>query len=293
VSRLDRPERSVLKGTGAAGMAKNLISRVSVALLFASLLFSWGAGPGSAQAPTASGGTIGIVFLHGGTPLNPSWPGYGTLADALRKAGYKVEMPEMCWSRTRVFDRAFDDCLKEVDDAIARLKAQGATAIIVGGHSFGGNAAVYYGATHAGLLGVVVLAAAFDAKTTAALPQIADSLAKARRLIAEGKGDETTDFWTPSRANAIQPARATPKNYLTFQGPDAHTYIPDNTPKLTAPLLWVAGDRDPGQTGPAYAFDKAPPNPLSRYVRVSADHLTVLTAAIEPVLVWLKELRAR
>ena len=33
------------------------------------------------------------------------------LAIALQGAGYLVEAPEMCWSRRRIYDRPFLDCL--------------------------------------------------------------------------------------------------------------------------------------------------------------------------------------
>jgi hypothetical protein len=65
----------------------------------------------------------------------------------------------------------------------------------------------------------------------------------------------------------------------------------DNISQLRAPLLWVGGMWDRSQSGPDYAFSRAPANPLNRYVAVEADHLGTPTAAREAVLVWLRELR--
>ncbi len=59
-------------------------------------------------------------------------------------------------------------------------------------------------------------------------------------------------------------------------------------------MLWVAGDKDPTQKrGPAFAFDKAPPNPLNRYVTVPVTHLEIPDAAREAVLAWLSALAKR
>jgi hypothetical protein len=62
----------------------------------------------------------------------------------------------------------------------------------------------------------------------------------------------------------------TPTIYLSFFGPASPAAILDNTRRLTAPLLWVAGSDDPIQCGgAAYGFAGAPANPLSRYVVVA------------------------
>jgi hypothetical protein len=67
--------------------------------------------------------------------------------------------------------------------------------------------------------------------------------------------------------------------YLSFFDPTSPANMPDNTSRLRAPLLWVAGTADRSQTGPGYAFSRAPGNPLNRYVTVDADHLGTSTAS--------------
>jgi len=102
------------------------------------------AAPGLAQ-------TIGIVLMHGKTGSPTSV--INQLAIALQGAGYLVEAPEMCWSRRRIYDRPFLDCLTEIDSAIGRLKSRGAGRMVVAGMSQGGDAALVYGARHANLAG--------------------------------------------------------------------------------------------------------------------------------------------
>ena len=97
---------------------------------------------------------IGIVYMHG-TGSSPEMQHEKAFYGALREAGYLVETPEMCWSARRMYDRPYSDCMKAVPLGIAKLKNAGAMAIVVAGHSFGGNAAIQYGATHTDLLGVL------------------------------------------------------------------------------------------------------------------------------------------
>jgi len=55
--------------------------------------------------------------------------------------------------------------------------------------------------------------------------------------------------------------------------------------------LWVVGDSDPiFARGRDYAFTRAPKNPKSRYIEVSAGHLNAPRAAQSQVVEWLKSL---
>ena len=56
-------------------------------------------------------------------------------ARSSKSAGYLVDTPEMCWSRRRIYDRPFLDCLTEIDSAIGRLKGRGAGTIVSAGSS--------------------------------------------------------------------------------------------------------------------------------------------------------------
>jgi pimeloyl-ACP methyl ester carboxylesterase len=135
--------------------------------------------------------------MHGiaGVPLGSGPRAHGGgLVDGLRKAGFLVDTPEMCWSERRIYDRPFNDCFADVDASIARLRAQGATAIVLGGMSIGGNAALGYAATHTGLIGVIAIAPAHDAQTLSFNRRIAAGLEQAHDAIAAGKGDAVQTF---------------------------------------------------------------------------------------------------
>jgi len=231
--------------------------------------------------------TTGIVLMHGfGGGPNKDIVG---LADTLTKAGYLVERPELCWSLKRAYDRVYTECLGEVDNTIAKLKSHGAASIVVAGFSMGGVAALAYGASHDGLKGVIAIAPAHFPDYFSKHAEVAESLSKAQKMISSGHGDDKAPF--KEFGAGWMTLNVTARIYLSFDGPDSPGLGQANAANLKAPLLWVAGASDPSQKdGPDFAFEKAPPNPLNRYVKVNADHLGTADASREAVLAWLKDL---
>ncbi len=240
----------------------------------------------------AAGG-IGIVLLHGKTGM----PGqHAKLAAALTAAGYVVEMPKMCWSRDRIFDKPYAACMGEVDSAIAQVRSQGATAIVLGGTSQGAVVAIDYGATHGGLAGIIAMSPAADPVDLSKYPNFAAALDQARALVKDGKGSEVTHLDDLISGGKDISVKATPDDYLSFHDPKLSIATVKNLtaqdlPHLKAPLLWVAGTTDPAQGNAARAFQAAPENRLSRYVTVDAGHAGVPDVAAEPVIAWLKALQ--
>jgi hypothetical protein len=241
------------------------------------------------MAAPASAQTIGVVLMHGNTD-SPDGT-IASLAAAIEGAGYLVERPEMCWSKRRRRDRPLLECLAELEAPIARLTGRGARAIVVAGMSVGGAAALAFGARRAGLAGIIGLAANGSPERLVQLfPQIAESVAQARAMVAAGRGDERASF-TDSNIRGPFAVDTTAAIYLSFFDPTGPANMLDNANRLREPLLWVAGTADRSQLGPGYAFSRAPANPLNRYVTVSADHLGTPAAAREAVVAWLRELR--
>ena len=80
---------------------------------------------------------------------------------------------------------------------------------------------------------------------------------------------------------------------IAFGGDAAAGDLPALTPNIKQhiPLLWVMGSGDAlAAQGEAYAFAKAPPHPMSRYVQVKADAAGTPEAGAKAVLEWLKSL---
>ena len=236
--------------------------------------------------PTRAAKKLGVVLIHGkqGTPAQ-----FSSYEAPLAEQGYLSERLEMCWSRQRIYDRPYLDCLADIDAAVERLKERGANAIVVLGMSLGGNAALAYGARHAGLKGVIALAPAHAPEFIARWPAVSASIEKARALVKSGRGKAKTDFADVNAGGPIT-VTTTPKIYLSFHGSDSAAVMPGNAAKLTAPFLCVAPTDDPPQRGRDYVFAKVPRHAINRYVSVDSDHRGTPAAARETVMNWLKEL---
>ena len=154
---------------------------------------------------------IGLVLMHGktGSPAQLQ-----ELAARLTAAGYSVERPEMCWSRRRIYDRSYLDCLTDADAAAAKLKARGATTIVIAGMSLGGNAALAYGARRPDLKGVIALAPAPSLDRIRLRPEIARSISAAEAMVAAGRGDESTVFADVNIGRDFE-VKTTPTIYLS------------------------------------------------------------------------------
>jgi len=227
---------------------------------------------------------IGIVLMHGKDGL----PGQLTpLADALTAAGFAVERPDMCWSRHRIYDRSYVDCLRDADDAADKLKAAGATGIVIAGVDLGGNAAIAYGARRDGLKGVVAIGPALPIEFLSRSPEIGKSLARAQEMIAAGHGDRKAIFADVQLGRVFE-VETTANIYVSFVAPDSPGVMPDNAAKLKAPLLAMSGVFDPRQRSVAYVFARAPSNPHNWHLTVPADPAGTVALAREVVPVWLK-----
>jgi pimeloyl-ACP methyl ester carboxylesterase len=228
---------------------------------------------------------LGVVLMHG----KQSAPDEHTpLAEALAAAGHPVERPEMCWSARRIYDRPYLQCLREVDAAIERLKARGATAFVIAGHSLGANAALAYGARHQ-VAGVIALAPGHRPEVLARRPAIAAALERARGLVAAGRGQERLSL-PDFNGDLMVGVTATPETYLSFFALDSPAVMPSNASRLKAPLLYVVGSGDPLQRGPEEIFARVPAHPLNRYLTVRAGHFDTSAASSATVAAWLRAL---
>jgi pimeloyl-ACP methyl ester carboxylesterase len=254
---------------------------IGLALVFAL------ASPGQGQAQNQAQPKTGIVLMHGWRSA-PDDRLFGGLHAALLGAGYLVEMPEMCWSNGRVFDESLLDCFADIDAAIARLKAQGATEIVISGHSLGGSAALAYGARHEGLKGIIAMAPAPD--PSGQLPDVAFNLDRAQQLIDSGQGDQKILFTHYNHTQSgydMTYVFAAPRALLSFDAAHGPAEMSANLAALKAPLLWIAGKDDDTQNRAYELFMLAPKNPLNRLIKVNADHNGTPQAAIPAVLDWL------
>jgi pimeloyl-ACP methyl ester carboxylesterase len=230
--------------------------------------------------PAASEDRIGIVLMHG----NFSWGGqFEYVGSVVRDAGFGLETPDMCWSDTRTYDRTAVDCMDEVDAAFDRLEAAGYDRIVVAGHSMGGVNALLYAASHNDLAGIIVFAPSRGARNISENPRVVQAM----QLVKAGRGDETVHF-----ARGFDGFDSTPRALLSYEGPDSPLNDVELLPRLTAPLLWVAGTADNGQRDAADRFALAPATPLSRLVWVESNHAFTPDIGVGQMVAWLDDLAA-
>lgn len=244
----------------------------------------------AAVTPASCAERWGVVLLHGKTGTDKQLALYDKPLAAM---GILSARPEMCWSRQRIYDKPYLDCLGAIDEAIASLKGRGTTRIVVAGQSLGANAALAYAARHGtDIAAVIALAPGHYPEFISKRPEIAKEIERARGLAASSKGDSKTTFTDINGGKAIT-VKATPKAYLSFLAPDSPGVMPGNAAQLKAPLLVVSGERDKSQRGKDYIFGRAPAHALNRYVAVDADHHDTPAAAREAVLAWLRDLQGK
>jgi dienelactone hydrolase len=232
---------------------------------------------------------FGVVLLHGkgGTPTSM----IEGLSETLKKEGALVEAPELPWSHRRIYDATYDQAMAEIDLAVQKLKWAGAKRIVVAGHSLGGNAAIGYAARRQDLAAVIALAPGHLPEAWALRIRTKGAIAKAKQLIADGKGDVPMSF--PDLAQGIPfQVKATPNVYLSMFDPEGPAVIPRNAAAMGAvPFLWVVGVGDPiFFHGRDYGFDPGAKHPKSKYLVIPGLHLTTPFQARRMIVDWLRSL---
>jgi esterase/lipase len=230
---------------------------------------------------------VGIVLMHGREGM-PNDNVIGGLASRLERAGYRVDMPEMCFSHRRIYDLTYEDCLRDIDASVARLRAAGSRRVVVAGQSQGGVTAIVYGATHDGLAGIIAIAPGGDASRQIHNPNIASAVQQAE---ASPDPNRKMSFYEINTGGRVFVVSTTPVIYLSFHKLDSLANLMRTTPRLHAPMLWIAGSQDPGQEGePARTFARAPASPLNRFQVVAAGHLATPDMSTDVILTWLAAL---
>jgi dienelactone hydrolase len=236
--------------------------------------------PALAQKPPEAG----VVLLHG---LGGSPRSMEPLARALRDKGHAVSSPDMPWSAARLHDLPVAAAEQRVLAELQALRAQGARKVFIAGFSKGGLFAAYM-ATRTRIDGLAAIAPNGGSNNA----WHAEGLARARALIAEGRGDErvTLDqYWPP--ADRAYPVVSIPSAYVTWFEPDgpmnAARIYGDQPPGM--PVLLVVPTRDFENLRKAknVIFGALPPNPLHRLFEPAATHAGAVEASAAEVVRWI------
>lgn len=233
---------------------------------------------------------IGVVIMHGkgGNPNRF----VSDLAGSLEGKGYLVANLEMPWSGRLHFSVPVSRAEEDVGTAVNGLRAKGAKKVFIAGHSLGGNYALHLAGKQA-VDGFIVIAPGGNIANAFFRKNLENTIARARQLVAEGKGSERTRLEDYEGGRGTYMIDTIPAHYLAWhelEGPmnmDRSARAAD--PRL--PILFIIPTRDyPGllKTSPSI-FRMLPPNPLSRLYQPDSDHLNAPGASADEIARWTRE----
>ena len=237
--------------------------------------------------------SLGVVMMHGkwGTP--PPW--HMTVSRAIENEGWPIIELTMPWAGNRLYDAPYESALKQIADAVKELRTKGIKHVVVGGHSFGANAAIAYAGSGGDQDGVLAMAAGHAPRNSYNKGTTKGAVDQARQMVASGHGDESLSFIDTNQGKT-RGLSARADVFLSYFDPEGLGDIPASMSRIgkPVPLLWLIGTGDPlYPSGQTFAYDRAPQHPLSRYVVVSADHLNTPSAGREQIIDWLRTIAAQ
>lgn len=232
------------------------------------------------------------MHCKGGAPT-----GYvANLARALEGKGYLVVNLEMPWSGRRNYDVTVERGEQEVEAAVAGLRAKGAKKVFVSGHSQGGAFALHM-AGRQGIDGVIAMAPGGDVSNRVFREQLGQSVGRARRLVAEGKGNDPAKLEDYEGAKGRYPVIAAPAAYLTWFEPEGAMNMgrAARAANPQVPILWIVGQGErPGlRKVNIPLFSSLPDNSLTRLYEPDADHTGTPTASADEIVRWTREVASR
>jgi len=233
----------------------------------------------------------GVLLLHGKAHGTNS---IDQLSNELISAGFLVEKPSSTpWSPKRIYDRTYLDTLKELDTSIEKLRAAGASRIVVGGHSIGANVALGYAANREDLAGVIIIGAGHFISGNFMGKKLKGDVSRANKMIASGKGKEKANFDDINQRKTTERS-VTADIYQSWFDPDGPANIRNNTANLSVelPVLWIAGkdDKVASKVLKRLAYDKMASHPKNRFVIVDGGHKETPAKAGEIVINWLNKI---
>jgi pimeloyl-ACP methyl ester carboxylesterase len=242
-------------------------------------------GPVRAQAPAK----IGVVTMHGkgGSPNRF----IHDLASTLERNDILVANLEMPWSGKRHYDADVAAAEKQVQEALDALRTKGATRLFVAGHSYGGTFAFYLGG-RLPVDGVIAIAPGGASEARVVRIQLGDSLAQARKFVAEGKGSQRVELSDYEGSRGTYPITTVPAAYVTWFDPEGAMNQGKSLKALKPdmPVLYVSPSDDyPGLLkGRSTISGSLPRNAHTRRYEPSSDHLNAPRNSADEIVKWVR-----
>ena len=257
----------------------------------ASVLFAVTAFAANDAAPALK---IGIVIMHGkgGTPTR----NVAELASALEAKGYLVANLDMPWSARREYDTSVSAAEAEVEAALATLRSKGASRVFVTGHSQGGLFTLYFANKHV-VDGIIAIAPSGNVGGNVFQEKLGATVADARKMIAEGKGNEKARFSDYEGSKGLTPVTTTAALYFDWFNPDGSMNQVAATKNVNPriPVLFIAPKADyPGLIKlKQEMFNALPANPLTVLYEPDATHVGAPSASIAEIIRWTTDISTR
>lgn len=229
---------------------------------------------------------IGFVLMHG-KGCSPQC--VSDMAGRLEQQGFLVANLEMPWSGRRDYDVSVQSAESEVETALSSLRSKGAQKVFVAGHSQGGLFALYFGTKHA-VDGVIAIAPGGNVSSPLFREKLGESLELARKLLAEGKGEEKTRLLDFESAKGTYPIVTTPEAYVGWFDPDGAMNQLKAVQSLspTTPVLFIVPTKDyPGLLKVKQEmFDALPKNPHTKLYEPDSSHTGAPSASVKEIIDW-------
>ena len=239
---------------------------------------------------SAASEKIGIALLHGKGSFELPSKSIGSLRDALNDAGYLTELPNLPWERDRKYDVPIEEFFKEIDGAVSNLRKRGATKIVVAGHSMGGNIGMAYAARGPGVAGLIVIAPGHVPDSPAWRKMFADHVAKAKSMIAIGKGREFGEFADRNQGtNTSITVRA--DIYLSYFDPDGLAGMRNSASRLKPEtrVLWIVEEKRKNNFS-SKSLEAIPSSVATDHLIIDSSHRDAPENSIDAIISWLKKL---
>lgn len=201
----------------------------------------------------------GIVLLTHGTLAHNGMELIKTMQNLLAERGHNslaINLSLGLDNRHGMYDcsvkhtHLHTDALDEIGVWLSWLKAKGATKITLMGHSRGGGQTAWFAAERhdPAIVNVVLMApATWSEKDSKASYRksfgvsVDTILAKAQKLVADGKGDT---ILTKTGFVYCKDASVTAKAFVSYYGNEPRRNSPSMLPKISVPVLVIAGQND-------------------------------------------------
>ena len=240
---------------------------------------------------------LAVVFIHG-KGSEPDKPDYKSLYAKLNEAGYQVIAPRMPWAGEH-WTGSLSQAM-EVIDAAVDLAAKSGRKVVVGGHSYGGMAAILYRPANppAAMVGRFMLApAGMIDLAKKSQDAVAPAIAEAKQMLAEGRSQETTRFSVTNvgKGNRVftDTLMATPEVMLSYHDVAVFPSTRAALAQIRQPVFWAVGEGDPIPYNRQPLYGLIPADAMNVYRELPGGHVDMLGQAAEPLVDWLDKLGSR